>query len=452
MTGGLAPAIEFEAEPGGRSVTGMLDDGIEGSDSALAQGALRTLRFAYHAASMGFAAEHDAAYDQLAAGNITAGDFVDAKGTAIAKAWAVGGVSAATGGALGAYGAGLAKALGPRAMAIAEGAIGGMAGGITGAATADAFDVTTGAKDAGDVSGWDWGRAGFYGAAFGAGLSATGVLSSEAARHLPGKRTLGQDLAIRHPQHAGLFDELRLLGERDAVVVHTTLRKLRDWVDAGLLPPGSAGPALAVAGGGQLGDDAAIALTIEATRPLNEPGQLGDGPAPISVLEARTLDGEVLPASESQRPYNPRRTREDYEATHDEVTSSTVPKRNGKNVKLAGQRHQVTGVTFDERGFPVLDDVAVFEARLPSETSSIKDRDIHMRAATRQLHDAIKRGEASASLFNEEQLAAIAAGREKIPGLTWHHHQDVGRMQLVPETGHGKTGHLGGMDMWFGGN
>jgi hypothetical protein len=318
MTGGLAPAIEFDAEPGGRSVTGMLDDGIEGSDSALAQGALRTLRFAYHAASMGFAAEHDAAYDQLAAGNITAGDFVDAKGTALAKAWVVGGVSAATGGALGAYGAGLAKALGPRAMAIAEGAIGGMAGGITGAATADAFDVSTGAKDAGDVSGWDWGRAGFYGAAFGAGLSATGVLSSEAARHLPGKRTLGQDLAIRHPQHAGLFDELRLLGERDAVVVHTTLRKLRDWIDAGLLPPGSAGPALAVAGGGQLGDDAAIALTIEATRPLNEPGPLGDGPAPIEIVEARQVDGTDAVNGGASRPkrelpYQPLGPREEAE-------------------------------------------------------------------------------------------------------------------------------------------
>jgi hypothetical protein len=450
MTGGLAPAIEFDAEPGGRSNTGRIDNAIAESNSALAQRTLRTLRFAYHATSMDFAAEHDATYDQLAAGDITAGDFVDAKGTAIAKAWAVGGVSAATGGAFGAYGAGLAKALGPRAMVIAEGAIGGMAGGITGAATADAFDVATGAKDAGDVSGWDWGRAGFYGAAFGAGLSATGVLSSEAARHLPGKRTLGQDLAIRHPQHAGLFDELRLLGERDAVVVHTTLRKLQDWIDAGLLPPGSAGPALAVAGGGQLGDDAAIALTIEATAPLNQPG-IVEGPAPVRVLEARTLDGEVLPASESQAPYSPRRTRDDFEATHDEVTSSTVPKRNGKNVKLAGERHPVTGIPFDERGFAILDDIAVFEAQLPSSVSSVRNRKHHMRAATRQLHDAIERGEASASMFDENQLAAIAAGKDKIPGFTWHHHQHVGRMQLVPEIAHGETGHMGGMDTWFGG-
>lgn len=451
MSLGMLPAVEFDADPGGKSVTRMLDEGIEDNDSAIARGGLRALRFVYHAASMGFAAEHDAAYDQLAAGEITAGDFVDAKGTAMAKAWTVGGVSAATGGAFGAYGAGLAKALGPRAMALAEGAIGGMVGGATGAATSDAFDVATGAKNAGDVSGWDWGRAGFYGAAFGAGLSATGVLSSEAARHLPGKRTLGQDLAIRHPQHAGLFDDMRLLGERDAVVIHATLRKVREWIDAGILPPGNAAPALALAGG-QLGDEAAIAITLEATAPLNKPGQLGDGPAPINVLEARTLDGEILPASETQKPYSPRRAREDFEATHTEVTSSTVPKQNGKNVKLAGQRHPVTGVPFDERGFPVLDDVAVFEAQLPTSVSSVYNPDHHMRAATAQLRDAIERGEVSASAFTAEQLAAISKGKPRIPGLTWHHHQNVGRMQLVPRAGHRDTGHLGGMDMWFGGN
>jgi hypothetical protein len=33
---------------------------------------------------------------------------------------------------------------------------------------------------------------------------------------------------------------------------------------------------------------------------------------------------------------------------------------------------------------------------------------------------------------------------------TWHHHQDVGRMQLVPRKIHADTGHVGGFDMWYG--
>ncbi|MDR1402017.1 MAG: HNH endonuclease [Puniceicoccales bacterium] len=30
----------------------------------------------------------------------------------------------------------------------------------------------------------------------------------------------------------------------------------------------------------------------------------------------------------------------------------------------------------------------------------------------------------------------------------WHHHQDVGRMQLVPENIHEDVGHVGGFEMW----
>ncbi|RDE99465.1 hypothetical protein DPV99_11955 [Aggregatibacter aphrophilus] len=41
-------------------------------------------------------------------------------------------------------------------------------------------------------------------------------------------------------------------------------------------------------------------------------------------------------------------------------------------------------------------------------------------------------------------MAAIKAGKEKIPGFTWHHHQDTGRMQLIDQDIHKKTGHIGG--------
>ncbi|QCL68718.1 HNH endonuclease [Neisseria flavescens] len=34
-----------------------------------------------------------------------------------------------------------------------------------------------------------------------------------------------------------------------------------------------------------------------------------------------------------------------------------------------------------------------------------------------------------------------------IPDYTWHHHQDTGRMQLVPEEKHSPTGHIGSRAM-----
>jgi hypothetical protein len=42
-----------------------------------------------------------------------------------------------------------------------------------------------------------------------------------------------------------------------------------------------------------------------------------------------------------------------------------------------------------------------------------------------------------------------AAGFRKTPNkYTWHHHQDRGRMQLVPEKVHAETGHTGGFSLW----
>jgi len=40
---------------------------------------------------------------------------------------------------------------------------------------------------------------------------------------------------------------------------------------------------------------------------------------------------------------------------------------------------------------------------------------------------------------------------ESPPGLTWHHHQDVGKMQLVDQDLHARYGHVGGMEIWGGG-
>lgn len=77
----------------------------------------------------------------------------------------------------------------------------------------------------------------------------------------------------------------------------------------------------------------------------------------------------------------------------------------------------------------------------------MKDSAGQMRLATKDLAEAIKRGEVRSSAFTTKQLKAIEKGESKIPDYTWHHHQDTGRMQLVPEWEHSKTGHIGGTAM-----
>ena len=133
---------------------------------------------------------------------------------------------------------------------------------------------------------------------------------------------------------------------------------------------------------------------------------------------------------------------------HGKVSSITVPQANQKNVKLAGQRHPESDVVFNMKGLPIFDDIAVFETKISSIKSSIDNASLHKRAATQELRKAISDGIVSPELFTQQQLAAIQQGKPSIPQLRWHHHQDIGRMQLISDKVHDNTGHIGGMNLW----
>ncbi|HHQ6575620.1 TPA: HNH endonuclease [Serratia fonticola] len=121
---------------------------------------------------------------------------------------------------------------------------------------------------------------------------------------------------------------------------------------------------------------------------------------------------------------------------------------NDKNVKLKGQRHpQEPNVVYDGHGFPIFDDFALFDTKLPGVAFSNAEYTEQMKMASKDLWKSIQRGEVATSQLTKEQLAAIKAGKSKIPDFTWHHHQELGRMQLVPTKIHGKSGHIGGDKM-----
>jgi hypothetical protein len=67
-----------------------------------------------------------------------------------------------------------------------------------------------------------------------------------------------------------------------------------------------------------------------------------------------------------------------------------------------------------------------------------------MRLATRTLRDEMAVNSQLAARFTDNQFETIKSGKASIPGLTWHHHQDTGRMQLIPRDIHSDTGHIGG--------
>lgn len=143
-----------------------------------------------------------------------------------------------------------------------------------------------------------------------------------------------------------------------------------------------------------------------------------------------------------------------------EVTSTTLPPKNAPNVKMAGAHKERTlvinaetqetltqRIVFDERGFPDFRPYMKYETTISGDLGSMPP-DAHKRAATRRLREDIKAGKVDGALFDEKQSAQIKHGLEKIKGYTWHHHQDSGRMQLVPEDVHEWARHVGGDALW----
>ncbi|WP_223176017.1 HNH endonuclease [Pseudomonas sp. EZ-C24] len=178
----------------------------------------------------------------------------------------------------------------------------------------------------------------------------------------------------------------------------------------------------------------------------------GDFSASLSKPAGKTEGAVDAKAQGSQAPYNSQTTRAELESIYgrDNVVSTTVPPIDGRNVHLAGQRHPVTGVVFDNKGFPIFDDMTAFDTRLPIDAFKSASYEGQMKLASKDLASAIRQGQVNPSGFTVKQLEQINAGAKKIDGYTWHHHQDSGRMQLVPELIHQKTGHIGGEAMGGG--
>ncbi|MBR1479338.1 MAG: HNH endonuclease [Alphaproteobacteria bacterium] len=167
------------------------------------------------------------------------------------------------------------------------------------------------------------------------------------------------------------------------------------------------------------------------------------------LTPAQRLDFRRALDKLNKAPYDPRSMEKLLKSQHPDakISSLTLPKANANNVKLAGKKHPETEIVFDKRGFPIYDNITFFDTRICGNLPKMT-REQHMKLATEELRNAIESGKISKALFTEKQLEKIMKGEARIPGLTWHHHQDVGRMQLVPTDIHKKVGHIGGFEMW----
>lgn len=129
------------------------------------------------------------------------------------------------------------------------------------------------------------------------------------------------------------------------------------------------------------------------------------------------------------------------------------------NEQLEGKRHPETGVPFVKRVFK-LDGEKVegvfpkFESKFDTyiPKSMWKASDIEQfKYCTERLKQRIERDPEFAKQFTPRQREQIKNGEPRISGLTWHHNEIPGRMQLVNADTHIRTNHTGGRSLWGGG-
>ncbi len=128
---------------------------------------------------------------------------------------------------------------------------------------------------------------------------------------------------------------------------------------------------------------------------------------------------------------------------------------------LVGSRHPETGVPYEskivednngvkvEGVFPDFSEHSVFETQLPDDhllETDGKQKDF----CNSELKDAYESGTLNTDNFSDRQKEQIIDGH-KPEGYIWHHNEEKGKMELVPEDIHSETRHTGGKNIWGGG-
>lgn len=130
-----------------------------------------------------------------------------------------------------------------------------------------------------------------------------------------------------------------------------------------------------------------------------------------------------------------------------------------RNEELSGKNHEITGVKYVEKAITV-DGVEItvvvpefnplFECDIPPEIWEAGDKAI-FEYCTQQLKEYLQAHPEMKSQFNKQQLEQIMNGEPYIKGVTWHHNEVPGKMQLVDSKKHAMSGHTGGNAIWCSG-
>ena len=131
------------------------------------------------------------------------------------------------------------------------------------------------------------------------------------------------------------------------------------------------------------------------------------------------------------------------------------------NQRLEGTIHPETDVPYVRKSietdpgkyvegvFPDFSKVTLSEARLTENLLKATDAE-QFKFCNEKLNDAFNKGQIETDKLTPRQLEQIKNG-DKPEGLTWHHNEEKGLMELVPSNIHQNTAHTGGKSIWGGG-
>ncbi len=132
------------------------------------------------------------------------------------------------------------------------------------------------------------------------------------------------------------------------------------------------------------------------------------------------------------------------------VTSTSVPPFHSPNTRLAGTRHPVTDIPFDDKGYPIFDSKSVVDIRFVDADFLKASPRTQMRLASPRLWDDIQSGRVSVPKLSKAEVEQLRSGRRALKDWVWHHHQELGKMHLTPRWEHQRTAHIGGAAMGGG--
>lgn len=134
--------------------------------------------------------------------------------------------------------------------------------------------------------------------------------------------------------------------------------------------------------------------------------------------------------------------------------AQAIPKLNeAGSVVLRENKSKNYKIKKDNQGFPAF---TIFETYLDDRHINSGNEFEHFKAVNVRLGKLLRENK---SLVKKMGLSEKQANhfmkenpsRDCARGLTWHHHQETGKMQLVHRKLHRRFGHVGGMEIWGGG-